>query len=54
MLGVVFLVKGGLQLANATDAWHYAVGPLLAAGGLFLAFESAKAIVARRGKRTQG
>ena len=52
LLGILFTGKGIAVAMHATHAWHYALAPLLFAGGIMFAFESLKILVARIEART--
>jgi hypothetical protein len=47
LLGVVFMGKGIALGVHAAHAWQFALAPILFAGGIVFAFESAKIILAR-------
>ena len=47
LFGVAMTAKGVALAMHATHAWHYALAPLLFAGGIMFAFESVKILVAR-------
>jgi hypothetical protein len=47
LFGVVMAAKGVGLIAHATQTWQYALAPLLFAGGLMFAFESANILLAR-------
>jgi hypothetical protein len=54
LFGVALTAKGVALAMHATTGWHYAVAPLLFAGGIMFAFESATILLARieaRGRR---
>jgi hypothetical protein len=47
LFGVLVAAKGvGLAL-HASHAWHYALAPLLFAGGIMFAFEGVKILIVR-------
>ncbi|MTD95978.1 hypothetical protein GIW81_16690 [Hyphomicrobium sp. xq] len=54
LFGVALTAKGVALAMHATTGWHYAVAPLLFAGGIMFAFESVKILVARVESRTSG
>lgn len=47
LLGVICTAKGIGLAVHAAHAWQYALAPLLFAGGIMFAFESAKILLAR-------
>ncbi len=47
LFGVAMTAKGVALAMHASTVWHYAVAPLLFAGGIMFAFESVKILVAR-------
>ena len=47
LLGVLFTGKGIALGMHAAHVWQYALAPILFAGGIVFAFESAKIILAR-------
>jgi ABC-type transport system involved in multi-copper enzyme maturation permease subunit len=47
LLGIVFTAKGIALAMHATHVWQYALAPILFAGGIVFAFESAKILAAR-------
>ena len=47
LLGVMFMGKGIALGVHAAHVWQYALAPILFAGGIVFAFESAKIILAR-------
>ena len=47
LLGILFTGKGIALGVHATQVWQYALVPILFAGGIVFAFESAKIVLAR-------
>lgn len=47
LFGLVMTAKGVSLIVHAAHAWQYALAPLLFAGGLMFAFESANILWAR-------
>ncbi|MDP1909639.1 MAG: hypothetical protein Q8K85_15180 [Hyphomicrobium sp.] len=47
LLGVVLMGKGIALGVHAAHVWQYALAPILFAGGIMFAFESAKIVLAR-------
>jgi hypothetical protein len=54
LFGVAMTAKGVALAMHASTVWHYAVAPLLFAGGIMFAFESVKILVARIEARRSG
>jgi hypothetical protein len=54
LFGVAMTAKGVALAMHAAHAWQYALAPLLFAGGIMFAFESAKILVARIEARSRG
>jgi hypothetical protein len=54
LLGIVFTAKGIALAMHATHVWQYALAPILFAGGIMFAFESAKILAARIKARVHG
>ena len=53
LFGILFTGKGISLAVHAAHAWQYALAPILFAGGIMFAFESAKILVARWQERKQ-
>jgi uncharacterized membrane protein len=51
LIGVLMAVKGIALAVHATHSWHYALAPLLFAGGIMFAFEGTKILLARARSR---
>jgi hypothetical protein len=47
LLGILFTAKGIGLAVHPAQAWQYALAPILFAGGIMFAFESAKILIAR-------
>ena len=47
LFGILFTGKGIGLAVHAAHAWQYALAPILFAGGVMFAFESAKILIAR-------
>jgi hypothetical protein len=47
LFGVLIATKGVALAMHASHAWHYALAPLLFAGGIVFAFEGTKILIAR-------
>jgi hypothetical protein len=54
LFGVLIAAKGVALLMHATHAWHYALAPLLFAGGIMFGFESAKILLVRAEAHKRG
>ena len=53
LIGAVFATKGTLLAINAQHIWQYVLAPVLIAGGLYYAFDSAKMLIARAKARSK-
>ncbi len=53
LIGVAFAAKGTMLGIYAAHVWQYALAPLLFAGGLMFAFESAQILIGRAKARTK-
>ena len=53
LLGVLFTAKGIALAVHAAHVWQYALAPMLFAGGIMFAFESAKILLMRTEVRRQ-
>lgn len=47
LFGILVIGKGIGLAVHAAHAWQYALAPILFAGGVMFAFESAKILIAR-------
>lgn len=47
LLGILFTAKGIGLAVHAAHVWQYVLAPILFAGGIMFAFESAKILLAR-------
>ena len=54
LLGILFTAKGIALAMHATHVWQYALAPILFAGGIMFAFESAKILASRIKTRVHG